>query len=117
MGFKSLLVFILGVFAMLIVFIAYAISTNSPLDNIDVYQTVSVNKADAFDIRFRGISNKPYILVTSSEDVEDVYPYDPRFKIVDYGTYHEIDSLKCLRFKQMKCKVYHLEKLNEKTCD
>ena len=114
MGFKTLLLFILGVFAILIAFITYAIKTNSPLDMIDIYQTVSVNNPSEIDVKYYHTSKKPYMLVTSSEDVEDVYPYDPRFKVVDYGTYHEIDSLKCLRFKQMKWKVYHLEKLNKK---
>ena len=115
MGFKSLLLFILGVFA---VFIAYSINTNTPLDSIDVYQTVSVNNPSWFDIEYRHASNKPYMLVTSSDKNQEPYvSYQPRFRVVDYGTYHEIDSLKCLRLKQMKWDIYHLEKLNKKSCD
>jgi hypothetical protein len=65
--------------------------------------------------RDRPITNKPYMLVTSSEEQES-FGSDPTYIIVDYGTYHEIDSLKCVRYKQMQWKLYHLDKLNEKSC-
>jgi len=38
-------------------------------------------------------------------------------EVIDYGTYREIDRLKCIRYKQMQWKMYHLEKLNEKSCE
>lgn len=59
---------------------------------------------------------KPYMMVTKSDDYSDLYYVEPKYKVVDYGTYHEIDSLKCVRYKQMQWKMYHLDKLNEKSC-
>jgi hypothetical protein len=59
---------------------------------------------------------KPYVMVTKSDDYSDFYYVEPRYKVVDYGTYHEIDSLKCIRYKQMQWKMYYLDKLREKSC-
>ena len=59
---------------------------------------------------------KPYMLVTASSEVGYSYS-DPNFKVIDYGTYHEIDSLKCVRYKQMQWRMYHLDKLSKKSCE
>ncbi len=34
----------------------------------------------------------------------------------DYGTFEEIDSIKCIRYREMKISNYKLKKINKKTC-
>ena len=61
--------------------------------------------------------NKPYLLITKSDESSEFYYKKPRFVTFDYGTFKEIDSLKCVRYKQMQWKMYKLDKLNEKSCE
>jgi len=76
-------------------------------DSVEVYDSIihcTQNK----------IVTKPYVLVTMSED--GGWATKAIYKYIDYGTYREIDSVKCIRYKQMQWKMYQLEKLNEKSC-
>ena len=97
-------------------------SQENVLNNINPIQSVrATNNFDfesyydtTFDMTSYRQIKKPYILITESESngIDE-----PTYKFVDYGTYKEIDSLKCVRYKQMQWKIYFLNKLNEKDCE
>jgi hypothetical protein len=120
---KKIVVFIGMVFLLLFSFTMLGKSQESILANYEPYQIVRpTNHFDTEEIYLKSIDmsmnervKKPYALITQSE--ETIYGEEPTFETIDYGTYHEIDSLKCVRYKQMQWKLYHLDKLNEKSCE
>ena len=121
--FKRMVIFIFMVFAILLGLSLLAKSQEGILVPYEPYQTIRpttyIDVVEVYDsiIDFK-IServNKPYALITSSE--EGGWNTNPIYSFVDYGTYREIDSLKCIRYKQMQWKMYYLDKLNEKDCD
>ena len=118
----KILVFIGVLFIMLFSFSIFGDTHQSVLNQYEPYQIVRpTNYFDTEEIYLKSIDmsmnqqiKKPYALITQSEEVG--FGNKPTFETIDYGTYHEIDSLKCIRYKQMQWKMYHLEKLNEKNC-
>lgn len=121
--FKKIVIFIGFMFLTLISLTILGNSKKSVLSNYSPIQEVrATNDFDTEEIYLEYIEcsiservKKPYVLTTISEETS--YGSEPTFKTVDYGTYKEIDSLKCLRYKQMQWKMYHLDKLNEKSCE
>lgn len=121
---RKIIFFIAMVFAILLGLALLGKSQKGILAPYEPYQKVI--KTDDTDYEFyydtifefsciRRI-NKPYKLITVSD--KEAYMYsEPNFRTEDYGTYHEIDSLKCIRYKQMQWKMYYLDKLNEKDCN
>jgi len=119
------IVFVGTVFILLIciIFLSIGVSDNSVLEIYKPYQSVrpiTIYDTESYYDDFLDMYRdrpitKPYMLVTASSEVGYSYS-EPNFKVIDYGTYHEIDSLKCVRYKQMQWKMYHLDKLNEKIC-
>ena len=120
---KKILVFIGMVFLLLFTFTMLGKSQEDILINYDPIQTVRPttynDKVEVYDslIDFTVMRRvtKPYVLITESEEAE--FMEEPTFKTIDYGTFKEIDSLKCIRYKEMQWKMYHLDKLNEKSCE
>lgn len=117
------IIFIVTLFIMLFAFSIFGDKHQSVLNQYEPYQEVRpTNYYDTEIVYLKSIDctiteqvKKPYVLVTASSKVGYSYD-DPNFKVIDYGSYKEIDSLKCLRYKQMQWKMYHLDKLNEKSC-
>jgi hypothetical protein len=120
---KKIILFIGMVFALLFCFTMLGKSQEDVLVNYDPIQSVRpTNNNDIVDVydtlcdfTFHERVKKPYVLITESEEAE--FMEEPTFRMIDYGTYREIDSLKCIRYKQMQWKMYHLDKLNEKSCE
>jgi hypothetical protein len=120
---SKIMLFIGMLFLFLITFSMYGYEQSSVLAPYDPYQEVRpTNHFDTEVIYLKSIDvnmdervKKPYALITQSE--KTIYGEEPTFETIDYGTYNEIDSLKCVRYKQMQWKLYHLDKLNEKSCE
>ena len=121
--FKKILLIVSFVFVLLISFTIFSTVTANPLSKYKPYQVVRPTRFDdrvevydsIIDFTFSKRVKKPFVLITESEerDLLDA----PTYKVVDYGTYREIDSIKCIRYKQMQWKMYRLDKLNEKSCE
>ena len=117
---KQIILFFLLFFGLIIFFIVYGNTNGNDLTEYEPIQIVRPTTNDDEVLVYDSILefmvtetvNKPYVLVTQSEE-SDI----PNFKIVDYGTYREIDSLKCIRYEQMQWKMCYLDKLNEKSCN
>lgn len=120
--FKKIVGFIILVFALLFGLAMLGKAQEDVLANYNPIQSVrpttAEDRVEVYDSIIEFYTHervrKPYVLVTQSEDDRYV---QPKFRVIDYGTYKEIDSLKCIRYKQMQWKMYHLEKLNEKSCE
>ena len=120
---KRIVIFIGFVFVLLFGLTMLGISNESVLAPYEPIQTVRPtthnDRVEVYDslIDFNVMRRvtKPYVLVTESEKAE--FMEEPTFRMIDYGTYREIDSLKCIRYKQMQWKLYYLDKLKEKSCN
>ena len=119
----KIILFIGMIFALLFSFTMLGKSQEDILVNYNPHQEVRpTNHFDtevfylkSIDMSMNEQVKKPYALITQSEECG--FGEEPTFETIDYGTYHEIDSLKCIRYKQMQWKLYHLDKLNEKSCE
>lgn len=120
---KKILVFIGMVFLLLFSFTMLGKSQEDVLVNYNPHQEIRptnrYDRVEFFDttleIMMTKPVTKPYVMITDSEEPND--SDEPTYRVIDYGTYHEIDSLKCIRYKQMQWKLYYLDKLKEKSCE
>jgi hypothetical protein len=121
--FKKIILFIAIVFVILVSLSLLAKSQEGVLVPYRPHQTIRPTTNNDTELYYDTLSesyrhvpiNRGYVLITMSED--GGWATLPIYKTVDYGTYHEIDSLKCVRYKQMQWKMYYLDKLNEKDCN
>lgn len=69
-------------------------------DALNGYYTVSKSSADKI-AEFRRIENAEYMLITSYKDSTNR----------DFGDFHYIDSIKCIRYNQMLTRAPHIDTL------
>lgn len=100
---SGLVITSLTVIAIIVFTLNWNFNKENPIDRIRIKQTVDYNS-------FMGKSEyylKTEVFINDKLTIGDT----------DFGTYKEIDSLKCIRYREIKEKADNLYKLRNKKCN